>query len=291
VLVVDGQSADATKSIVEDWAERDGRIRLIDNPGGTTPEGLNRGIAAAHGEFIAILGAHSEPSPDWVMKAVEALAATPEAAAVGGILETRAETEIGRVIAMVQSTRFGVGNARFRVGGKAGFVDTVVFGCYRRRIFEKYGAFDTSFRTNQDDELNLRLVSSGERLFFDPAICCRYYARTSIAGVLRQYWRYGRFKFDVFVKNRRVGSWRQLAPAVWVALVLAGASLGFLKSWIYLIALMSLYLMAGAGAGLRAVRCLGAIGLLYFPIAASMHVVYGFGMWFGVVAGARARGE
>lgn len=285
LLVVDGRSADATRSIVGNWAERDGRVKLIDNPEGTTPEGLNRGIAAAGGEFITILGAHSEPSPDWVMRAVEALEATPEAAAVGGVLETRADTEIGRVIAMVQSTRFGVGNARFRVGGKAGFVDTVVFGCYRRRVFEKYGPFDTSFRTNQDDELNLRLISSGERLFFDPAIHCGYYARTSAAALLRQYWRYGRFKWNVFIKNRRVGSWRQLVPAAWVALVLAAVAVGLSLSWICLVALLSLYVAAGAPGTWRAVKSLGPVGLMYFPIAASVHVVYGCGMWFGFLAG------
>jgi glycosyltransferase involved in cell wall biosynthesis len=56
VVIVDGQSTDGTRQIIFSLAERDPRVRLLDNPQRTTPAALNLGIAEARGEVIAILG-------------------------------------------------------------------------------------------------------------------------------------------------------------------------------------------------------------------------------------------
>src|SRR3954453_12146025 len=52
VLVVDGASSDHTRLVVEGIANADRRVKLIDNPRGTTPAALNAGIRAARGDVV-----------------------------------------------------------------------------------------------------------------------------------------------------------------------------------------------------------------------------------------------
>src|SRR5262245_1179216 len=47
VLVVDGMSDDRTRDVVRSIASREPRVRLVDNPGRTTPLALNIGIDQA----------------------------------------------------------------------------------------------------------------------------------------------------------------------------------------------------------------------------------------------------
>ena len=63
VLVVDGASTDGTREVIADWARSHARIRMVENPRGTTPAALNRGIAEARGEVIARLDAHAALTP------------------------------------------------------------------------------------------------------------------------------------------------------------------------------------------------------------------------------------
>ncbi len=281
VIVVDGASSDGSREIVRSLADADARMVLLDNPARITPVAFNIGVRAARGEYISILGAHAYPAPDWIERSLSALASHPEAIAVGGVLETVGDTPIGRVIAAVMSSRFGVGNARFRTGGPAGYVDTVVFGCYRREAFAE-GLFDEELAINQDDEFNIRLLARGMRLYFDPAIRCRYYSRPAWSGMLQQYWSYGRYKMRVFRKAGRIGSKRQLAPAAWVAFLAVGP----LVSLRLYAAVVAVYCAAGLTASIPAVPRLGARALLFLPVAASLHVVYGVGFWWGLVADA-----
>ena len=283
VIVVDGLSEDGTTEIVSAFAQEDGRVKLLLNPSRVTPVALNLGIRAASAPSVAILGAHSEPTRDWAEKSLTALAEHPQAAAVGGVLETVGEGFWGKAVAAALSSPFGVGNARFRSGGRPGRTDTVVFGCYRRDIFQRSGLFDENFTTNQDDEFNIRLLAHGEELYFDPAIKCRYYARPSWKKVLSQYWRYGRFKFGVFHKNRRIGSLRQVAPAGWVALLVIACAGGPFLPVLRTVALwfVTAYVALGVMYTARGLRRFGFSAIMLLAIAASMHISYGLGTWWG----------
>jgi len=53
VLVVDGLSTDGTRDIVGRMAQPP-RVRLLDNPAGIVPPGLNIGIRQARGEIVVV---------------------------------------------------------------------------------------------------------------------------------------------------------------------------------------------------------------------------------------------
>ena len=76
----------------------------------------------------------------------------------------------------VLSNRFGVGNSTFRLGvDKVMDVETVPFGCWRRKVFEKYGYYDERLIRNQDIELNKRIIHGGGRICIVPETYCTYW--------------------------------------------------------------------------------------------------------------------
>jgi GT2 family glycosyltransferase len=284
ILVVDGGSTDGTREQVRSMTAVDARIRLLCHSQRHTALSLNLGIEQARGQAIAILGAHTAVVPDWIPAIERALQEHPEAWAVGGVLDTVAENRTGQAISLAQSSVIGVGNSRFRTGGEPGYVDTVIFGAYRREVFQKVGGFDPELVRNQDDEFNIRILAAGGRLYFDPRIRCRYYARSSLKGLWRQYYQYGFWKVRVRQKIGRLGSWRQYVPASFVAggAVFLLAAFGIVNGWQFLLGYFALYTAAVTGGSLLAVRGRYQLLPLVGLAAATMHAAYGLGFWEGI---------
>jgi GT2 family glycosyltransferase len=284
LLVVDGGSTDATRDLVRPVTGEDARVQLLCHSRRHTAVSLNLGIQAARGRYVAILGAHARVDAGWIDAVIEALTRHPDAWGVGGVLDTVAEGRTGAAISIAQSSPIGVGNCRFRTGGQPGYVDTVVFGAYRREVFQRVGGFDEELVRNQDDEFNIRILAAGGRLYFDPRIRCRYYARSSLGRLWRQYYQYGFWKVRVRQKVGRLGSWRHYVPAAFIAggaLSLAGA-LAVAGGWRVLLSYLALYSLALVGGSLLVVRrridLVPPVGLA----AAVMHIAYGLGFWEGI---------
>jgi glycosyltransferase involved in cell wall biosynthesis len=287
VLVADGQSNDGTRPILVRYAALHREIVLLDNPGGTTPAGLNIAIRAASGEIVIRMDAHVLYPENYIPKLVAALQETG-ADNVGGVLETvpADESPTSQAIALGLSHRFGVGNAYFRTGATERMeVDTVPFGCYRREVFDRVGMFDEELIRNQDDEFNFRLIRRGGRVLLLPDVLCRYFARRSYRQLARMYYQYGYFKPLVARKVGRVMTIRQLIPAILVGSLTSSAALAL---WIpaarYLLAIVAgsyalLVILFAAGAiRSRGLRCAAALTVV-FPI---LHFSYGSGFLRGV---------
>lgn len=220
VLVCDGRSTDRTREIIQQF-ESNPMVQLVDNPEQTTPFALNYGIQAVLTDVVIILGAHAEIATDYVRLCVETLIKYPDAGCVGGVLDTISEDEQTASIALSMSSSFGVGNAYFRTGERAGYVDTVAFGAYRRSVFERIGLFNPILARNQDDEFNFRLLKSGSKIFLNPEISAKYYVRSSFSKLFRQYRQYGYWKVFVNREQATVTTFRQLIPPIWVAYLCA----------------------------------------------------------------------
>lgn len=284
LIVADGASNDGTRQIIETAAQQHAWFRWIDNPDRFTPRGLNLGIEAAKGEVIIILGAHAELTEDFVRKNMEALAAQPDAACTGGVITNVHENEVAAVISRAMKSPFGVGNARFRTGGKAGFVDTVAFGAYRKSVFDEIGVFNEDLVRNQDDELNYRLTNSGRKIYFDPQIESRYFVRGDFSKLFKQYFQYGYWKVYVNKLHNTVTSWRQLVPFAFVMwLCLAAVFSAFVPPAFPLLSMALLTWFFGAFfAALIAAtpsRQLPSMVLAFLIL----HLAYGFGYAQGIL--------
>ncbi len=287
VLVVDGMSRDATRAIVQRISEEDPRVRLLDNPKRTVPYAMNIGIRHAQGEVIIRVDGHADVDRDFIRETVTVLQDRPEVWCAGGPTESVNTTFTGRVIAAAMSSPVGVGSARFRLGNYEGFVDTVAFGGYRRWVFDRIGLFDEDLVRNQDDELNLRVVLGGGKIYLTPRIRSRYYPRSSLRKLARQYYQYGFWRIRTIQKHRRPATLRQVAPLCFVLtwLALTAASFIWVPARILLAGFAALY---GIGLIIRAVdvarRGLGLKGALLAPVVfCILHFCYGLGSLHGLI--------
>jgi len=293
ILVADGQSTDGTPDAVRAFAAAhpELNIHLLENPQRIKPPGFNRALAQARGEIIIMVDGHCVLAPDYVQRCVELLAQTG-ADCVGGPITTVGETAEARAIAVAQSSPFGVGGAAFRMAdARAGYVDTLAFGAYRREVFARIGVLDEELVRNQDDEFNFRLVQAGGKIWLDPSIRAIYYSRASLLKLWSQYYGYGLYKVRVIQKRGAVASWRHLAPAAFVlAVFLAILLFGFTRRKLFLapvVAYTAANLAFSFTTGLasppdgKQARLPGI--LPYLPLAfGTLHFAYGLGFLAGL---------
>lgn len=84
-IVMDGGSTDGTLAILERYRDqRAPRLEFVSEPDGGAADAINRGFRRSHGEILAWLGSDDLYLPGAISKAVAALLADPEAAAVYG---------------------------------------------------------------------------------------------------------------------------------------------------------------------------------------------------------------
>ncbi len=283
LIVVDGMSTDGTREILFRRAASNELLRVIDNPDRFTPIALNKGIEAAAGEVVIILGAHAELDTEFVRRSIEALEAHPDAGCVGGLIKNIHENKESALIGRAMASSFGVGNARFRTGGKAGYVDTVAFGAYRKEVFETIGLFDEALVRNQDDELNFRLTKAGYKIWFDPEIQSKYYVRGSFKKLYRQYFQYGYWKVYVNRKHRTVTTLRQIIPLLFVAWMSLALVITLLDTRFMPLLTLPLFLwfLAAFGAALMAATPSKDLpGVIRAFL--TLHVAYGLGYAKGI---------
>ena len=286
VFVVDGMSTDDTAEFVQRVAKEHANVRLIRNPAKIVPVGLNLALAEARGEIIVRVDGHCEISPDYVSRCVEHLL-KDGVDAVGGPIETVGETTIANIISVAMSSRFGVGGSSFRtLKDRAMLVDTVAFPGYTRQAIDSNGPFDEELVRNQDDEYNYRLRKNGGRVLLSPDIHSRYYSRSSLSSLWRQYFQYGYWKVRVMQKHWRQMRIYQFAPAILAALLLLTLVLSpFLRMALFAFILVAgSYVVANITASIATVTGKDWYKLPLLSISfAILHLSYGFGFLYGLV--------
>ena len=194
IIVVDGMSIDGTREWLIKEVNRskkeDRDIKLLDNPKLILSTGWNIGIKNANGDIVIRLDAHSYVEDNFVAKNVEYLQKT-DAVCVGGSIRPIGKGYIGNAIASVLSSPFGVGNSKFRYSKRDGYVDTVAYGAYWRRIFNEVGLFNESLVRNQDLDMHSRIQKRGGKFFLTPEIKSYYYSRLSIRSLTKQVFNNG----------------------------------------------------------------------------------------------------
>lgn len=286
ILVIDGRSTDDTRQTIASFQSSDQRIKLLDNPGRIVPTGLNAALRVAHGDIIVRVDGHCEIAPNYVSSCVNHLLAG-EADAVGGPLETVGQSEIAVAIALAMSSPFGVGGSAFRtMKGQSLLTDTVAFPAYKRNVIERTGFFDEELVRNQDDEYNYRLRKLGGKILLAADVHCRYYSRSSLRLLVKQYYQYGYWKVRVFQKHPAQMKARHFVPVVFVAslLTLLLGSLFFGPARWVLGLELALYAGANLLASISTVKNGNGRLLPLLPIIyAALHVSYGTGFLVGLL--------
>ena len=281
VVIALGPSRDATDTVAAEIAAADPRVRCVKNPSGRTPEGLNAAIALTSNPVVARVDGHAELPANYLRVAVDLLRTTG-AVNVGGLMWAEGHTDFERAVARAMTSRFGVGNARFHVGGDEGPADTVYLGVFRREALEAVGGYDEAFTRAQDWEMNYRLRREGGLIWFTPDLRVAYRPRGSVSALARQYFNYGRWRAEVMRRHPGTVNVRYLAPPVALVAITVGLLLGIVGVWVPWL-LLGFAVPVGYVAGVLMATLLAGGGLpararLWLPLVfATMHTSWGSG--------------
>jgi succinoglycan biosynthesis protein ExoA len=227
VILALGPSRDRTNKVAEELAARDSRVKLVANPSGKTAAGLNLAIAASMSPVIVRVDGHAKIPNNYLSLAIAILQETG-AVNVGGVMAAEGVTKFEIAVSRAMRSALGVGASRFHTGGKAGEVDTVYLGAFRREAINAIGGFDERYTRAQDWELNHRLRKNGGKIYFDPRLQVTYRPRPNLNKLAKQYFQYGRWRRVVSRSHPGTVNLRYLAPPLTLAGTLASLLFGLL---------------------------------------------------------------
>jgi glycosyltransferase involved in cell wall biosynthesis len=226
-LVADGGSNDCTQEIIEKLALRDSRVKLLDNPFKIQSAALNIALENSQGEIFLRADAHCDYALDYVEKCVKALQ-NSKADNVGGAQRFVANNNFQAAIALASRSWFGSGGAKYRDPNYSGYADTVYLGCFWRKALLEVSqtvselttlnVFDTSQITNQDAELNQKLLAKNpQAIYISSEIEVWYYPRKTWISLWKQYFKYGRGRYLTTIKHPDRSQLRGKLPFLFVS--------------------------------------------------------------------------
>ena len=243
VVIADGFSTDKTREKIQQYQadHPDLQVRVIDNPKRIIPAGLNVAIKEAKGDILVRLDGHSVPSHTYITKCVGNLI-THKGDNVGGVwkIYPRSSNWQSESIAVAASHPLGVGDAHYRIGGKAQKVDTVPFGSFFQILIDQIGYFNESLLTNEDYEFNAKIRKNGGTVWFDPEIHSMYFSSASFINLGRQYYRYGFWKARMLHLHPETLRWRQALPPVFILTLLILGVVGFIWTLLWWLLVLEL---------------------------------------------------
>ncbi|WP_447599449.1 sugar transferase [Nitrospira sp. Nam80] len=222
IIVVDGMSEDRTRAIVDEYAKRCPRLRLVNNPAGTIPAAMNLGIKESGGQFILKMDAHSTYPPSYIRDCIRYLIGY-QADMAGGIwsIAPRKNTLRAQSIAAALSHWFASGNAYIKTGsGEPRWADAAAFGCWTREALEKLGPFDERLAGSSDMDLNIRLRKSGGKILLAPQIQITYFADSDLGRFWQHNFSDGVWATYPLKFGKLAGSWRHMVPLLFVLTLL-----------------------------------------------------------------------
>lgn len=281
ILVADGRSTDRTREILATLSARDPRIKVIDNPERLQAAGLGEMVKQATGDIIVRMDVHAEYAPDYVRRCVETMARTG-ADNVGGAQRAKAKTLFQRALCAALGSPLGVGGAKYRSSDAEGFVDTVFLGAFKRKVFETVGLWDPKAITNEDAELNQRILDRGGQIYLSRDIVVHYFPRDSFKALAKQYFKYGHGRARTLLK---LGSFPTLRPLIPFFMTAGAATLLAVPPlWPLAPAAFATYALATGAEAVRVGRTLGATSIpmvwAMFPV---LHVSHGVGFAAGLL--------
>lgn len=290
VLFVDGMSTDRTREIIEGYLPQCPYLRVLDNPHKIVPYAMNKGISEAKGDIIMRIDAHAFYEPNYCSAIVKRLKEL-DAENVGCVCKTDVLNKTPKTLAIreVLSNKFGVGNSDFRTGiDGLKEVDTVPFGCWPKRVFEKYGMYDVRLVRNQDIELSKRIINGGGKIYIIPDTFCTYLARETFRGLAKN--NFGNGKWNIltvyYTHNMKSLSLRHFIPLLFVLglIVPTLVSIFWHPALLFSAFALLIYLLSlgTISAKLIVTKKLNFFYLLWSFI--TLHISYGWGSLMGIIS-------
>jgi len=287
ILVVDGESTDQTREVVENFA-RSARVRILclPNPRRLSSAGRNVGVRASRGDFILFIDGHCRlPGPAFLRHTVRLFEATgADCLCRPQPLTSPENTWFQDVVAHARATLIGHGrDSTIYATDQEGYVNPTSAGAaYRRSVFDRVGMYDERFDACEDVDFNYRVFKAGLRSYLSSRCAVSYTPRSSLGGLFKQLVRYGRGRVRFVRKHPDALTISQLVPAAFVAWLAGGALASCVSTFAAKVFLATLVPYAGlvlAFSGWLGLRH----GWRYLVVAPAVylavHVGLGVGFW------------
>lgn len=171
LICVDDASTDDSAEVVERYAASDPRIKLIRQPSNRGPApARNTAIAAAQGEFVAVLDSDDLAPPNRFEVSLEAFSQTPDLGLVGGRYYIIGPS--GDIYERVERPRLD--DEQFKTNLKQHTMPVPHSSCMiRRELLASVGGYDERLPAAQDFDMVLRVSPHCRCLRLD--VCMLHY--------------------------------------------------------------------------------------------------------------------
>jgi succinoglycan biosynthesis protein ExoA len=207
ILVVDGGSIDETVSVATNACKTHSNVCVLRNAGRLSSSGRNIGVRAARGDVVLFIDGHCEIPDRFLLRNLSELfhKTSCEVICRPQPLEASRITDVQKAIAIARASWLGHNPSSLIFSTtKEGFVNPESSGAaYKRDVFERIGYYDERFDACEDVDFNLRARKAGLKGFTSPSATINYYPREDITSLLRQMFRYGTGRAQLFAKHRR----------------------------------------------------------------------------------------
>lgn len=192
VLVIDNNSRDQTREVVEDFCRRyPGRFRYVFEGQPGKSNALNTGVREAQGEILVFVDDDVTVDPEWLRNLTANIADSRWAGAGGRTIPARPYSPPEWLSSEEPVQWQGVLGGMFDLGDKPCELRKEPYGtnmAFRKEMFEKYGNFRVDLGPrpgdlirNEDTEFGRRLLAGGERLRYEPLAVVYYEIQESRA--------------------------------------------------------------------------------------------------------------
>lgn len=201
IIVRDGGSTDRTWEIVMGYANRDARVRLVEDGRREIAAGRNLGVEKARFPHVAFIDADCVAPQEWLRRLAEAFerlhGVDPRVAAVGGTnIPPEDSHSFVRAIGVALDSFGGSFNStqgrRFSGEREVESLPNLNVLYCKRAIIEIGGYDESLANMGEDADLNFRLRSQGYRLMFIPDLPVQHKFRSTPWCWLKNMFYYGR---------------------------------------------------------------------------------------------------
>lgn len=235
ILLINDGSTDKTLKIMKKFAEKYGEIKILDKENSGKPDSLNRAIAIANGELIAVVDADSYPAKDSLKKMVGYFEQDKNMAAVTSKVLVKNKNNF---IEKFQDIDYRVIAWSRKI---LDYIDCVYvtngpLSIYRKNIVKKVGGFNTKIVT-EDIELTWNLMSKGYKTKMSYSAISYTSTPKTIRGWIKQRVRWNVGGFQTLNKYKNYF----LRENLFGYFVLTYVSLSFLLSFLGIFLLLRFF--------------------------------------------------
>jgi glycosyltransferase involved in cell wall biosynthesis len=293
IVIIDGKSTDKTLELIQivETKYRDlhnsgvPKVSILINEKLSLAAGWNIGIKSSSGEYVVRIDGHAYASTDFIRKSVETMLSVGDAVCVGGTIETIGVNEKGELIKEALTSPFGVGGSKFRYSKVPGYVDTVAYGLYQKKIFYTIDFFDEFLERTQDNDLHRKIRAKGGKFYLNPEIKTFYYSRSTFKKLTRQQFQNGKWTMINFMRRPGKMAVRHFIPLFFDLGIFFLIILGLLNSIFLILAIFVIIFHLGCGFYFAMKNTKKLSHLIKLPfVFLLIHCVYGIGSICGFLS-------